>query len=84
MRDEKGGLERLLDARDELRLKWRDARNARLRLRDEMMSNGKTVQYVRHDSRYRTLKKIQGACSVRLRQIDREISRELSLRQRIK
>ena len=71
----------LIASRDELRARWRKARNARLSLSDDPAASGISMRDARHDGKYRALKKTQKACTVQIRQIERKISRELSRRQ---
>ena len=72
-------LNKLCTLRDDLRKKWRDVRDEKLLCRDQLLVSGKTSSEVRHDRRYRILWKKQRQYSVKLRQVERRISRQLAL-----
>lgn len=65
----------LEEERDELRKRWRMARERRLALKQEMMERGTGLESIRKDKEYRKLKKEQARLSVLIKHIEKKINR---------
>jgi hypothetical protein len=59
-----------------LRQEWRRARQEKLSRKEELLAQGKDISAVRHDRRYRDLRKRQHGFAVRIVHLERSINRK--------
>jgi uncharacterized coiled-coil DUF342 family protein len=75
VKEKNNRIREIIGRRDELRSRWREIRNERLKLRESLLEKGKVQAEVRKDTVYKKLKKEQEGVSKQIRHLEREINR---------